>query len=213
MTEAPEAEMEEKKRLFDEAYMAEKTQFEEKEKEEIIVYKKEVQKKMEKSLDQTREFSQSFKTSMMSSKVAMEQKKEASETYRKEKLEKVNPNDDYDFSEGYCRREGDAKRHDHRSRSINTQDKTACQLNCDANKDCVAFEMAPRCWWYSRDTDLAGSGRAGKECWVKRPGPVLPEDKVELQEPIVSTYYDEAHHPRNAIDGNLDTPFVSKQGT
>jgi len=120
-------------------------------------------------------YSTEYRDIVQEAKAPMEARRAAAEQARKTKLEAADPKQNYEFSEGYCRRGGDPARHDHRSRSINTQDRTACQFNCDANKDCVAFEMAPRCWWYTRDTDLAGAGQAKRECWVKKPATATPE--------------------------------------
>ena len=138
-------------------------------------------KKMRDSRDRMIKFSTTYRDTVQNSKAPMEARRAAAEKARQVKLEARDPKKSYVLSEGYCRRGGNASRHDHSSRSIDTQDRTACQFNCDAKKDCVAFEMAPRCWWYSRDTDLAGDGRAKKECWVKRqvtatPEPVEPTD-------------------------------------
>lgn len=128
-------------------------------------------------------FSTTFRDIVQNKKAPMEARREAAEKARQEKLDAADPKKNYELSVGYCRREGDASRHDHRSRYINTQDRTACQFNCDANEDCVAFEMAPRCWWYSRDTDLAGSGQAKKECWVKKPV-TAPTDPEPIKESL-----------------------------
>lgn len=136
--------------------------------------KKENLNKKKEALKRTEEYAKKYRDEMLEMKAAMKYKQAAAEKARKAKLEAANPKEDYDFSEGYCRREGNPRRHDHRSRSINTQDRTACQFNCDANEDCVAFEMAPRCWWYTRDTDLKGAGQKKKECWVKKPQTATP---------------------------------------
>lgn len=146
-------------------------------------------KKMRESKDRMVNFIKPWKDNLVNVKGPMEARREAAEKARQAKLEAADPKTNYEFSQGYCRRQGKKWRHDHKSRSINTQDRTACQFNCDAKKNCVAFEMAPRCWWYTRDTDLAGDRRAKKECWVKRPvavapTPVAPVDPIAPVVPV-----------------------------